>query len=872
MNAPVTLPGRGSAPARLAPIDLLLSAGDVDIVARIDVPARSARYRRPPSVFASRSLVSWVHAMIGRVDPRLHQSLALEAVASGADVVVSTGTASGKSFVFQAAAIRELIEGDGVILAAYPLKALAADQFIHWQRALAAAGLPKTLVAEITGDTPMAERAEMLAAARIIIATPDVIHSWLMRQIASPLVRAFLARLRFVIIDEAHVLEGEFGSNCAFFLRRLQAAQHRIQSQRAGGPAPFQIIAATATIANPAPYMHQLTGRDFVVIDEDSNGAPSAGRTLLHIDGPGHGAAAERMAADLVASLIKNIPPGETIIVFHDSRQGVERITRLIDRDDVLPYRSGYEPFDRKRIEAALRSGQLRAVVATSSMELGIDIPQFTIGFTIGVPNTRKAFIQRAGRVGRAQAGVFAVIAPAVSFAQLGSSLEEFHSGPVEQSALYLDNASIQFAQARCLLEELETFGDATELPAGAAWPEGFDRMFELAKPGALRPRALDMIAAIGADNPHLNYPLRHVCETDYALKDLKGTSERFGTIGLHQAIREAYPGATYYHLRQACKIRDWRSSSFDRSIRLERVRTAEPTMPLLRKQVNVSLAAQDVIDDHHLKGERGLFAEAHMQVNESVEGFRTSRATMLYSELRKTDTRMTRKQRDFASTGVILQISEPWFAGSGNQHVQTRRIVARALKEMLVRERSIQPKDVDFAETCVAIQTAAGPRRVDDAICIYDTVYGSLRLSAPLFHDLPSYIDRLTRAAAAAGDEALLPADLASKLRVWFDHLVDRPSALRARDIDLKPGEYLVFAPGSAVSVLVRGEAIERRLLEPQLLTQNDTDVVMYRYEANPGVQGWVPHAQLIPTGQDWRYAIWTPHDGAMRLLEDAA
>ncbi|WP_445193916.1 DEAD/DEAH box helicase [Sphingomonas sp. Tas61C01] len=854
-----------------SPLELVLNSATIEIVSQIQIPAREARYRAPPAAFQTNVLRTWIHTMVGSKDLRHHQSVALQAIAAGDDVVVATATASGKSFIFQAATIRELLEGRGLTLALYPLKALAADQCTHWIRSLDAAGLPRSLLAEINGDTPMNERADLLNRARIIVATPDVIHSWLMRQVATPAVRGFLARLRYLVIDEAHALEGELGSNCAYLMRRIAAAQARAQRFLGTSSRPVQIIGATATIANPADHMHRLTGRHCTVVADVDNGAPAAERTLLHVDGPAHGAGAERFAADVVRSLTPLMGTA-AVIVFHDSRQGVERITRLIGRDDVLPYRSGYEASDRRQIEVALRNGTLRGVVATSALELGIDIPQFAIGLTIGVPSSRKTFQQRAGRVGRTRPGLFAVIAPAISFAQLGSSLEEFQAGEAEQSSLYLDNASIQFAQARCLLDEIDALDGESGLPSDIEWPDGFARMLEMAKPGAARPRALDMIAAIGADGPHLNYPLRHVCETNFSLKDLRGSSERFGTIGHHQAIREAYPGATYFHLRQACKIREWRSTSFDRSIRLEHVRSAEPTLPLLRKQVNASRTQEDVIEQREMAGDRGYLGELQMQIYESVEGFRTARATLLYKDLRKTDARMTRKQRDFASTGVLIQISEPWFAGSSPQHIETRRTVARAFKEMLTRDQCVQSKDIDFAETCVAIQHPSGPVRVDDAICIYDTIYGSLRLSAPLFDRLPVYIDRLGRAADVAGEDALLPSALATKLQQWFEHLSKATSPAASPAIVLKAGEYQIFAPGSEVGVISKGQAHERRLLEPQLLSHADHDVVMYRYESSPGVNAWVPHEQLQATGQNWKLAIWTPCDGQIRALEAVA
>ncbi len=137
-----------------------------------------------------------------------HQALALEAFAAGSNVVLSTGTASGKSLVFQAAAFKTLQDdGDARILVFYPLKALAADQDVSWRRALEMAGMPGEWIAIVTGDVPQPDRKEALERARIVIATPDVGHAWLMRNLAVPAFKRFLARLNLLIVDEAHILE-----------------------------------------------------------------------------------------------------------------------------------------------------------------------------------------------------------------------------------------------------------------------------------------------------------------------------------------------------------------------------------------------------------------------------------------------------------------------------------------------------------------------------------------------------------------------------------------------------------------------------------------------------------------------------------------
>lgn len=268
-----------SPPPSAALLERLLDAADVDIVSRLDMAPRAARYRPVPAAMRTSAFDAWVRSMTGTDDLRRHQSLALEAILNGQDIVLATGTASGKSLVFQAATIVEMRGGDGITLSLYPTKALASDQVVQWKRALAAAGLSPDLLGELTGDTPMASRDALLDTARIFVGTIDVFHSWLMRQVAGPAVRRFLKRLRYLVLDEAHVLEGAFGSNCAYFLRRLQCAQYRVQKEETGS-APIQIIAATATIANPAEHLERLTGRRVTVIGEEDNGAPAAVRTL----------------------------------------------------------------------------------------------------------------------------------------------------------------------------------------------------------------------------------------------------------------------------------------------------------------------------------------------------------------------------------------------------------------------------------------------------------------------------------------------------------------------------------------------------------------------------------------------------------------
>ncbi|MGX7896034.1 DEAD/DEAH box helicase [Tsuneonella sp. HG222] len=849
-----------------APAELFLRAVEPKVIERVEIPPRPARYARPPAEFTSGATGDWLAASVGSSDKVFaNQAAGLEKVVAGANLVISTPTASGKSLVFMAAAIDELLNRGGRVLVFYPQKALGSDQFTRWQKELELAGLDPNLVGEITGAIPMGDREQILDRSRVILATPDALHCWMMRMLPLPAVQSFLGALRYIVIDEAHALEGVFGTQFAYFFRRLRDARCRAAPN---SPEP-QVIAATATLRDPADHLQNLTGLPFEVVGEEENGAPSHGVTLLHINGPDCGAPAERAGAEIMDTLLDAMPSDAGAIAFADSRQGTERMAKRVGREDVFAYRGGYNPNDRRRLERGLRNGSIKAIFSTSASELGIDIPQFTFGLNIGVPQTRKSLRQRGGRVGRTRPGLFAVMAPTAAFAKLGSSLRESLSGPVEHSPLYLENRYIQFQQARCYLRELGCEDEVPALDPAIGWPDGFREALETAMPGAERPRMLDEIASAGWDTPHLAYLLRSMPTISFALKNAR-SGDVIGTIDHEKALREAYPGATYIHLGVHYRVLEWHNWSYEQSIRLLPVKSAEPTQPLSRFQVGASLAPAELIDDHLLASDDGCLAEAQLRVVESVEGYRLGTTALLYRDLREKDRRLQRKQREFTTTGVILRIEAPWFAGSSESQVATRREVARALEEIVTREYGLSPSDIRAVHTGIALHTQAGARKIDDAIALFDTISGGLRLAAPLFGDFAAILARLERGAQLAGEEALLSPTTIARLSAWHAGLI--PSAPPAPTPVEHDGKHVVFAPSSRVSIRVRGQVLERVLIEPQLLSIGDSEQLMYRYEDAPGVTAWVAHNQVEPLGNDWRRALWDPATNLIQPWETNA
>jgi len=852
----------------------LINERNLSVLESIAIPARQEERSPLPIEIMQGPLSDFLRAKVAP-DATLwkHQSLGLHHLCAGENVVVATGTASGKSLIFQLYALHRILhDREAKALVFYPLKALSADQFERWQRLAVTIGLTEADVVRIDGDMKLpTERTDAIERGRIILMTPDVCQAWLMSHVGSSMIRRFLERLFLLILDEAHVYESVFGSNVAFLLRRLIAARRRVLR---GTQRQFQVIAATATIAEPAEHLTRLTGLNYRVIEEKDNGSPQQERVLLHVDGPEYGAAAEGAVKDLIVGILA-LPGRHRFISFHDSRQGIERIVRALDKPEILPYRSGYEADDRRRIEVALRDGSLSGVVATSALELGIDIADMDIGINVGVPQSRKSFRQRIGRIGRTTPGTFLVLAGPNAFKRFGETFRDYYASSVEPSHLYLGNRYIQFAHARCLLDEMEILDvDKSGPPAGVKWPDGFDEILRFAKPGGGRPRIFDFIAQIGSDNPHLNYPLRQVGEASFELKEgSREIAKRIGTIATNQAIREAYPGAIYLHLGCAYKVLEWYTGSYDRFIRLSVAQNPVITRPILRKTVTVDLSPDGIVEHRIKRCATGLVAEVHLQVNESVEGYTIGNKSFLYRVLRAENPAMSRKQRDFRTTGVLIKIEQPWFAGTDPRNRNIRASVCEGLLGLISRDRSIAPQDVDATSTNIALLTDAGPRRVTDAVVVYDSVYGGLRLTEELFSQFERYIGQLDRAADLAGPDAIVSDEITARLRTWASGLVESDIPTRS-EIQVPDGFLQIYKPGSIVSVFLNGVIYEREIIEAIHKDFFGTGYkqLFYRYR-NPrsdSVDAFAPHDQIQPTGHNWSWILWNPDTGEYRDLEE--
>ena len=489
------------------------------------------------------------------LDPRLHDALARAGISSlylhqrdaltsafAQTTIVTTGTASGKSLCFQLPTLETLITDPlARALYLYPTKALAQDQ----ARSLRAFGLPQLRPAIYDGDTPSQERTLIRRRSNLVITNPDMLHVGILPHHAKW--AAFLANLAFVVIDEAHVYRGVFGSHVANTLRRLRraAALH--------GSEP-RFLLASATIANPAQHAAALTGlADVNLIDNDS--APLPQRRTVVWNPPltderlGTRASALAEAAELLAQLIS---AGARTICFMKSRKGVELILRMTqDRlapelaQRIAPYRAGYTPQQRHELEARLVSGELLGVVSTDALELGIDIGKLDAAICVTFPGTVASLRQMWGRAGRRGRGLAVYVAGEDALDQFfARHPQEFLARPVEAAIIDPQSPEILGQHLLCAAYEQPL----TEADTPYFGEDLLERAHALVSARLLRERATGFVPAHPDEYPAGQVALRSASADNFALIDAS-TGEIIGTIESVRAYSTVHDGAIYLHL-----------------------------------------------------------------------------------------------------------------------------------------------------------------------------------------------------------------------------------------------------------------------------------------------------------------------------------
>jgi len=479
-----------------------------------------------------------------------HQARAVDLARSGSHVVIATGTASGKSLAYHLPILERLqLEPDAVALYLFPTKALAQDQLRGLTRfAEASPALRQRLVAgTYDGDTPGQTRRRFREQANAILTNPDMLHQGILPY-HSRWSRVF-SNLRYVVVDEVHTYRGIFGSHVANVLRRLR----RITRHYGSDP---RFLLSSATIRNPGELAELLVGERVEVVDDD--GAPRGPR-LFAFWNPARprteGGARPSASAEAERILVTLMRRGVQSIAFTRSRVAAELIYRYArealerDRDGLAerlsPYRGGYLPEERRAIERRLFEGELRGVISTNALELGIDVGSLDAAILVGFPNTIASTWQQAGRAGRQRDPALAVVVayddPIDQY--LMRHPEYFFRQSPESAVLDPENAYVLASQLACAAYELPLTREDEALFGPRA-----PRIAELLEEeGSMK--SLDGIRYwSSSDYPSGKVSLRTISDDTYTILDTNRQNAVLATVDSISAPELVYPEAIYLH------------------------------------------------------------------------------------------------------------------------------------------------------------------------------------------------------------------------------------------------------------------------------------------------------------------------------------
>lgn len=515
------------------------------VTARLEIPARRPRTAPLPATLGEGARRALAH--LGIAELYSHQLEAFELLADGRDVVVSTPTASGKSLCYALPVLDSLSRDPGATaLLLFPTKALSRDQGKALTTLLRHADLP-VQVAAYDGDTNPDARRRARGRARVVLTNPDMLHMGILPH--HTMWAAFLSGLSYVVIDELHQYRGVFGSHFANVLRRLD----RVLGFYGSRP---RTVCSSATIANPDALAAALAGRPFELVS--GSGAPAGHRTVLFMTpplvDPGGGVRGSylHLSARIAAELADR---GLQTLVFAQSRRSVEMLLGYVrDRvraagmepERVQGYRGGYLPRMRRRIEDGLKAGELRCVVATNALELGVDVGSLDAVVLAGYPGSVASTWQRIGRAGRRSAPSLAVIVGSASPLDqyMISHADWLADASPEKGLVNPDNLDIVLEHVRCATFELpfehgERFG-------GLPGDEVAEILAHLAREGLVH-RTGTVHAWVADEYPGSAVNLRSVGPEPFVVLD-ETLGEVLGEVDGRSAHRMLHEQAIYQH------------------------------------------------------------------------------------------------------------------------------------------------------------------------------------------------------------------------------------------------------------------------------------------------------------------------------------
>jgi DEAD/DEAH box helicase domain-containing protein len=674
-----------------------------------------------------------------------HQAEAFDAIQAGKNVVIVTPTASGKTLCYNLPVLNLLLRDDGArAMYVFPTKALAEDQLHEFQGAVEEMG-SEIRAFTYDGDTPQDARRAIRQKANVVLTNPDMLHSGILPHHTKW--ARYFENLRYIVIDELHYYRGVYGSHFANLLRRLARICEFYNSKP-------QFICCSATIANPRELAESLTGEKFDLVER--NGAPRGEKFFIFYNPPvvnrqlgirrSYIAETRRMALKFIENHLQTL-------VFANNRLATEvLVTYLKDACDRGPipsetvrgYRGGYLPRERREIERKLRDGEIRAVVATNALELGIDIGSLDAVVMAGYPGTIASSWQRAGRAGRRQGTSAAVMV--ASSAPLDQYVVEhpdyFFGQSPEHAFINPENLEILLAHVKCA---------AFELPLRDGEKFGRHDMSEvcsfLEETGFLHHSA-------GAWHwTSDTYPadatsLRSVTSDNFVVVDITCEAQVIAEVSFPTALTTLHEKAIYLH-----EARQYHVERFDydeRKAYVKKVDCDYYTDAIDYTQVKV---LQEFESEAQATARR---AHGDVRVNRQIVGFKKIK---FYTMENVGAGKLNMPEQEMHTTSFWLHFPAAFLASLAEFTPTEKQSgitgLGNALRTVAALLLMCDPRDLGVA---LSEEIAGGLTAFEPNLYLYDMYPGGVGQSAPLFRLAPELLKHTAALLAACSCDAGCP------------------------------------------------------------------------------------------------------------------